>query len=351
MRLRFTAEMTDDNGERVSMPVEIETAVPNPEEYGDKSRFYEIFDRYEKEGYEAAYSEWLPVPPPQLDVNVGIVSDSGPEIRMINAYAEAVEVVFSQYVDSKTVSNTNIQFKESETTISGQWTVVNGAQSPSDVGTTLATTFRFTPTDELTSATVNCNASNVSNYAGRVMASDYSEAVSVTLDIKSIQVEESVQIDYQASKTISITATPPAAAAGKRVLLTSSDSFILSVDQSAVFNQNGSASFKITSLLPGKATISYEIEGTTHSGTISVSSEVAEEPEPEPEEITLGDVNGDDEIDANDLAIVINHIVNHVAISGDAAKAADVNGDDEIDANDLAVLINYIVNHVPIQKK
>ena len=53
MRLRFTAEMTDDNGERVSMPVEIETAVPNPEEYGDKSRFYEIFDRYEKAAPEA----------------------------------------------------------------------------------------------------------------------------------------------------------------------------------------------------------------------------------------------------------------------------------------------------------
>jgi len=53
MRLRFTAEMIDDHGERVSMPAEIETAVPNPEEYGDKSRFYEIFDRYEKAAPEA----------------------------------------------------------------------------------------------------------------------------------------------------------------------------------------------------------------------------------------------------------------------------------------------------------
>ena len=53
MRLRFTAEMIDDDGERVSMPVEIETTVPNPEEYGDKSRFYEIFDRYEKAALEA----------------------------------------------------------------------------------------------------------------------------------------------------------------------------------------------------------------------------------------------------------------------------------------------------------
>ncbi|MBR0281513.1 MAG: hypothetical protein IJQ81_07970 [Oscillibacter sp.] len=40
MRLRFTAEMIDDNGERVSKPVEIETSVPNPEKYGDKSCFY-----------------------------------------------------------------------------------------------------------------------------------------------------------------------------------------------------------------------------------------------------------------------------------------------------------------------
>ena len=65
----------------------------------------------------------------------------------------------------------------------------------------------------------------------------------------------------------------------------------------------------------------------------------------------LGDVNDDDEIDANDLAVIINYIVNHVEISDDAAKAADVNCDGEIDANDLAVMINYIVNHVPIVKK
>ena len=48
MRLRFTAEMIDDDGERVSTPAEIETAVPNPGAHGDKRRFYEIFEQYEK---------------------------------------------------------------------------------------------------------------------------------------------------------------------------------------------------------------------------------------------------------------------------------------------------------------
>ena len=31
----------------------METAVPNPEEYGDKRPFYEIFDQYKKAALEA----------------------------------------------------------------------------------------------------------------------------------------------------------------------------------------------------------------------------------------------------------------------------------------------------------
>ena len=45
--------MIDDNGECISTPVEVETAVPNLEKYGDKGRFCEIFDLYEKEAPEA----------------------------------------------------------------------------------------------------------------------------------------------------------------------------------------------------------------------------------------------------------------------------------------------------------
>lgn len=29
--------------------------------------------KFEKEGYQTTYSEWLPVPPPQLEVNIGMV--------------------------------------------------------------------------------------------------------------------------------------------------------------------------------------------------------------------------------------------------------------------------------------
>ena len=306
--------------------------------------------RYEKDGYETASSEWLPVPPPQLDVNVGIIAQATPNIQFINAYADAIEVVFSQYVDVNTVNSTNVKFEEAESAIAGQWNAIDSEQSPSDASVTLATTFRFIPESELTSSAIACTVNGIRNYAGREMVSGYSESIPVTLDIKSVQVDANIEIAYQESKSITITATPPAAAVGKHVYLTCGDSFTLSLDDTAVFNQNGSATFNVTSLLPGKATVSYSIEGTSHTGTITVTSSEIYENSEEPD-ITLGDVNSDDEVDANDLAIIINHIVNHVAINGDAAKAADVNGDNEIDANDLAVLINYIVNHVPIPKK
>ena len=53
MKLRFTAELIDDNGELVCRRTEVETTVPKLEEYGERTRFYEVFDRYEKSALEA----------------------------------------------------------------------------------------------------------------------------------------------------------------------------------------------------------------------------------------------------------------------------------------------------------
>ena len=43
--------------------------------------------KYEKAGYETTYSEWLPVPPPQLDVNIGIVSTATPTVEFTSLIA------------------------------------------------------------------------------------------------------------------------------------------------------------------------------------------------------------------------------------------------------------------------
>ena len=54
--------------------------------------------KYEKEGYETAYSEWLPVPPPQLDVNIGMVSLAEPQVESLTVFSDRAEVIFSKYM-------------------------------------------------------------------------------------------------------------------------------------------------------------------------------------------------------------------------------------------------------------
>ncbi len=59
--------------------------------------------KYEKEGYETTYSEWLPVPPPQTSVNIGIISTEAPVVEDVEANDGSVIVTFSQYVDPESI--------------------------------------------------------------------------------------------------------------------------------------------------------------------------------------------------------------------------------------------------------
>ena len=230
--------------------------------------------KYEKAGYKTAYSDWLPVPPPQVDVNVGLISEAAPEIKLINAYAEAVEVVFSQYVDVATVNNENFRFEVDGNVIPGEWVPVDAEKSPSDSSIDLADTFKFIPQNEF-SSNVTYSVNNVQNYAGRAIEG-ISDTLNVKLNIKSVQVASQITVPYGTSKTITISAVPGAAAAGKQITITSSDTFLLSADQYAVFDENGNASFSVTSLLPGDAKVKYSIEETTYSGEITVVSSMEE---------------------------------------------------------------------------
>ena len=61
--------------------------------------------KYEKEGYETAYSDWMPVPPPQTDVNIGLISQEKPVVESVTVYADHADVVFSKYMIPNTVSS------------------------------------------------------------------------------------------------------------------------------------------------------------------------------------------------------------------------------------------------------
>ncbi len=54
--------------------------------------------KYEKEGYETTFSEWLPVPPPQLDINIALVSKENPIVETFMVYPDHAKIIFSKYM-------------------------------------------------------------------------------------------------------------------------------------------------------------------------------------------------------------------------------------------------------------
>ncbi len=70
--------------------------------------------KYELDDYETVYSDWLPVPPPQLDVNIGMVSKAAPKVVSVTRIAGGVVVEFDRYIKPETVTNGSIKLYDSE---------------------------------------------------------------------------------------------------------------------------------------------------------------------------------------------------------------------------------------------
>ena len=226
--------------------------------------------KFEKEGYETTYSEWLPVPPPQLDVNVGIVSKAAPTVELVNIYQDEAEIKFSQYMDISSVTTSNVTFTCGGKTVNGSLKAVD-AEKSYDGSVEYATTFSFIP-DVKFDGTVTVNVSNVKNYAGKSIAATYKSNRNVVYKLQSVEAPETVNIAYDSVGTITLTAKPALAAKGKKVYFSLNDSYIAALGSSdATFDENGVAKVKVTTLLPGMAELTYNIEGTTCEGKIVIN--------------------------------------------------------------------------------
>lgn len=140
--------------------------------------------RFEKDGYEIAYSDELPVPPPQLDVNVPVVSYMAPEVNGVNAINEYIEISFNKYMKTELLTEAFIKVyaEGEETETPGRVEVVNPKTNPNNSAETFATSVRFIPdtpfaTGDRYRVYVN---KMVRSYAGRAMDADYDAVATIT---------------------------------------------------------------------------------------------------------------------------------------------------------------------------
>lgn len=234
--------------------------------------------KFEKEGYETTYSDWLPVPPPQLDVNIAMKQNVQPSVKMARAYPDAVEVEFDKYMMPELLTNDNIVVLVEGKPVSGSVTMLNEEASYEGSNEHYASKIRFNANAPFVADEVTLIVSNfVKSYAGIRMQDNYSQTFSIEPELCAIEVPENIGVCYGESTTLTITALPVSSAAGKILRVRTSSEMIASVsDETVTFDKDGKAEITIFGELPGTAGITYTVDGYDFKATTIVGVTIPE---------------------------------------------------------------------------
>lgn len=235
--------------------------------------------KFEKDGYVTAYSEWLPVPPPQLEVNIGIVQNKQPEVTEARAYEEGIEVQFDKYMNLSTLTPDNIYVTANGKKLNGTINLLDSALSDeyADENDTDAIRFasrlRFVPEAPLSVADGEIRltvSKNVLSYAGIPMAETFSQVFDIEKEVTDI-IADNVKVLYGGEKQVTVYALPAEASAKKTLRVSSSSDLIMGIDKADFeLDEEGKAIVTVKGNLPGKAQLSFSIEGVTATGSTAV---------------------------------------------------------------------------------
>jgi hypothetical protein len=219
--------------------------------------------KYEMAGYGTAYSAWLPVPPPQLEVNVGLVSKTPPVVTGAYVWEDGVDVTFSKYMKPDTVNAAIAVFDRAGQPVSGRTVAV-------DLEDGLASAFRFVPdkpfaNGEQLTVTV---AKRAESYAAVFPEKDFQTAAAVLLRPKEITAED-LAFTFGGHGMLIAQVTPNAAAANRRVFIESNTPSIASAPAEALTDENGRIKVHVVPSLPGTAFFTLRVEGTDLKAHVS----------------------------------------------------------------------------------
>ena len=216
--------------------------------------------KFEKEGYETAYSEWLPVPPPQLDVNIGMTQNSQPEVRTVHAYNDGVEIEFSKYMLPSTLTTANILVSVNGKTIEGATELLNVENNSN--GNSYASKVRFVPTERFNGDNIMLTVSNkVKSYANVTMQETFCQEFPIEQKLEIIDVDSVANMTTESERDIYVRIQPANFAKGKTLNIKTNSPLIVSLsDDHVIIDSDGNAYFTVKGELPGSATLEYSIE-------------------------------------------------------------------------------------------
>lgn len=220
--------------------------------------------KYEKEGYQTAYSDWLPVPPPQLDVNIGLVQHVQPTVSFVKGYEERIEIDFNKFMLESTLTTGRITVMQKGSPIAGTISYLDSEVNPLKSSEQFVSKICFIPNqafavNDVLELTVD---QMVKSYAGIQMSQTYTQTVTIAAEVKSMEATTSIEVDNGGRGVIRVSALPESAAAGMRVIVHSSSPSIIRTATEVLLDAQGKAEIPIEALLPGMAYVTASLEKT-----------------------------------------------------------------------------------------
>ena len=228
--------------------------------------------QYEKAGYKIAYSDWLPVPPPQTEVNAALTSTSAPHLNAVTVYEKEIRLEFSQYMKPETVNAEGVYVTADGVSVPGTVQPVNLEASFEDSSVSYASIYRFIPETSLEGQIKIVVKTTVENYAGTVLQTEYSTISHVTPRPETLFVAESTIVEYHREKVLTVQILPAKAGANRTIHVRSSSPDIFSVKSGTVItDDDGKASVTINGNLPGSGELLLSLDGTELKGSVWVT--------------------------------------------------------------------------------
>ena len=233
--------------------------------------------KLEKEGYQTAYSEWLPVPPPQLEVNIGMVQNSQPEVKSAKAYEGEVDIEFNKYMKPELLTADNVYLKmrtgETEETVSDVTIELTDAEAVSeDNAEQYASKIAIKTNRDLGLAdeVYVIVSSRVQSYAGITMAEDYNQKLDVEKKIRTIEVDDNINVGYEQNQSVTVGVLPAEASKGKTLIVKPVSQMIATVSADnastddaghtlVTLDENGQATLTVNGELLGTTALMFSI--------------------------------------------------------------------------------------------
>ncbi|MBQ8466186.1 MAG: chitobiase/beta-hexosaminidase C-terminal domain-containing protein [Prevotella sp.] len=248
--------------------------------------------KFEKEGYQTTYSEWLPVPPPQLDVNIAMTQDRQPEVKEAKAYEDGVEIEFDKYMLPENLTTDNIIVKKNGEKIDGTIELLNSESidENNEEGPQLASKVKFAvpegtqllSTDEVTLIVTT----GVKSYVGLPMQETYTQTFDVEKAVRKIAADSLLTVLYEGTRTLQVSALPGDAAAGKTLRVRPLSTLIADISgegltlqedgtSTITLDEEGQATLTVSGELPGSTALQFSIDDTKAEGQTLVKVQQA----------------------------------------------------------------------------